>query len=133
MTYIIITTASLKAAVMEYKYAIPFRLCWRADITLISNSSSQVIIFKFSITTSHRRYFIMADRKRVSYTYLTIEHWEMQDEKVREIIREDTGEDSWTNAPVAPPTSLPPPITAQAIDKLKDLDGVIVKEIIYGF
>ncbi|KAE8356080.1 hypothetical protein BDV28DRAFT_145579 [Aspergillus coremiiformis] len=68
----------------------------------------------------------MSDRKRVYYTYKTIEAWEKHDEKVREIIKEDTGVENWICNRALPPTCYPPPLSSEVIEKIKNLDGDIV-------
>ncbi|KAE8356081.1 hypothetical protein BDV28DRAFT_145580 [Aspergillus coremiiformis] len=68
----------------------------------------------------------MSDRKRISYTYRGIEAYEEHDKTVTEIIKEDTGVENWPVTTSMPPRGIPPPLTTEAIDKLKALDGVIV-------
>ncbi|KAE8332737.1 hypothetical protein BDV39DRAFT_166729 [Aspergillus sergii] len=70
----------------------------------------------------------MSDRKRISYTYESIEDFEENDGKVREIIAEDTGTKIWAYTKSLPPSSIPPPVTTGAVQKLKDLQGVLVYE-----
>ncbi|KAI2791021.1 hypothetical protein POX_c03875 [Penicillium oxalicum] len=50
----------------------------------------------------------MSDRKKISYRYTTVEAWQELDEKVRDIITEDTGKDIWMSTKSLPPISFPP-------------------------
>ncbi|PLB48919.1 hypothetical protein P170DRAFT_509585 [Aspergillus steynii IBT 23096] len=68
--------------------------------------------------------------KRIYYTYKTIEAWETHDEEVRKIITEDTKTDNWICNRALPPTCYPPPLSAEAIEKIKKLsDDIVVGEI----
>ncbi|KAH8435149.1 uncharacterized protein LDX57_012778 [Aspergillus melleus] len=72
----------------------------------------------------------MSERKRIYYTYKTIEAWEQHDAAVRKIIQDDTGTDVWVCNRALPPTCYPPPVTTDAIDKIKKLDeDIVVGEI----
>ncbi|RAH64430.1 uncharacterized protein BO66DRAFT_475788 [Aspergillus aculeatinus CBS 121060] len=71
----------------------------------------------------------MSDRKRVYYTWKTIEAWESNDKQATEIIKADTKQDVWICNRALPPTCYPPPMTTEGIDKLKALDDIVVQEI----
>ncbi|KAI9930339.1 hypothetical protein ASPWEDRAFT_170965 [Aspergillus wentii DTO 134E9] len=65
----------------------------------------------------------MSDRKRVIIRF----DWDKfndVNEKVINIIREDTGTDQFIVQPSYPPVYHPPPLSEDAIEKLKALDGV---------
>ncbi|KAM5347473.1 hypothetical protein ACJ41O_010478 [Fusarium nematophilum] len=72
----------------------------------------------------------MADRKRIFYTYKTIEEWEKSDEEVTKIVQADTGVENWIANRALPPTAYPPPISTEAIEKIKKLsDDIVVEEL----
>ncbi|KAB8075874.1 hypothetical protein BDV29DRAFT_171196 [Aspergillus leporis] len=56
----------------------------------------------------------------------TPEGFEKHDEVVLRITNEDTGTDEFVTQPSYPPLYHPPPLTEEAINKLKALDGVEV-------
>ncbi|KAH8721620.1 hypothetical protein BGZ61DRAFT_447299 [Ilyonectria robusta] len=72
----------------------------------------------------------MTDRKKIIYTFDGIEEWQKLNHTVTVIVKEDTGSESWISDRALPPTSHPPPLTLGGIQKLQDLDGVIVKEVV---
>ncbi|KPM41427.1 hypothetical protein AK830_g5151 [Neonectria ditissima] len=71
----------------------------------------------------------MADRKKVSYTFKQLEDWQKHNQTVILIVKEDTGVEHWISNRSLPPTSFPPPLSLEGIDKLKELDGVVVEDI----
>ncbi|KAM5365178.1 hypothetical protein ACJZ2D_011165 [Fusarium nematophilum] len=75
---------------------------------------------------------IMADRKKITYTFKGVEEWEEFNQRAIDIVKEDTGAQRWASDRALPPTSHPPPLTGAGIDKLKGLDGVIVQETVEG-
>ncbi|WYZ39658.1 hypothetical protein EsH8_III_001572 [Colletotrichum jinshuiense] len=72
----------------------------------------------------------MADRKTVTYTFNGLEDWEKHNQTVTKIIKEDTGAEHWRANRALPPVSHPPPLSFGAIDKLKDLQGVVVEDVV---
>ncbi|KAJ5392958.1 hypothetical protein N7465_011932 [Penicillium sp. CMV-2018d] len=72
----------------------------------------------------------MTDKKRIVYTYGTIEAWEEFDATVQEIIKKETGKDHWIATRSIPPISYPPPLSADSIEKIKNVnDEIRVNEI----
>ena len=71
----------------------------------------------------------MANRKSVTYTFQGTDEYEKQNSTVTSIVKEDTGVEYWRMNRMLPPTAHPPPLTIGAIDKLKNLEGVIVEEV----
>ncbi|KAJ4249122.1 hypothetical protein NW762_012456 [Fusarium torreyae] len=71
----------------------------------------------------------MADRKAIVYDFEKLEDYQLKNETVLEIIKKDTGADFWKQTRTIPPTSYPPPMTLEAIDQLKEVKGVIVKDV----
>ncbi|PWY83838.1 hypothetical protein BO94DRAFT_586887 [Aspergillus sclerotioniger CBS 115572] len=72
----------------------------------------------------------MSERKRIYYTYKTIEAYEKYDDQVRKIITEDTKREVWICNRALPPTCYPPEVSPDTIKKLKDLsDDIVVKEL----
>ncbi|KAB8263640.1 hypothetical protein BDV32DRAFT_146455 [Aspergillus pseudonomiae] len=67
----------------------------------------------------------MSGRKQVIIRF-TPEGFEQHDEVVLNIIKEDTDTDQFFSKPSFPPIYHPPPLTQEAITKLKALDGVDV-------
>ncbi|OOF98732.1 hypothetical protein ASPCADRAFT_2165 [Aspergillus carbonarius ITEM 5010] len=70
----------------------------------------------------------MSERKKIYYTYKSIEAWEKYDEEVRKIITEDTDKG---NLDLQPGVAAYLEVTPETIKKLKDLndDVVVVAEI----
>ncbi|KAI9152318.1 putative succinyl-CoA:3-ketoacid-coenzyme A mitochondrial precursor [Paramyrothecium foliicola] len=73
---------------------------------------------------------LMSDRKSITYTFENTDDYEKQNGTVTSIVKEDTGVENWRMNRMLPPTAHPPPLTVGAIDKLKDLDGVIVENVV---
>ncbi|RSM15162.1 hypothetical protein CDV31_005096 [Fusarium ambrosium] len=71
----------------------------------------------------------MGDRVQVRYTFTGIEEWDECREQLREIIQNDTGEEAWIETRSLPPIGMPPPLTAEAVQKLKGLAGVNVQDL----
>ncbi|KAM4066642.1 hypothetical protein HRG_000721 [Hirsutella rhossiliensis] len=71
----------------------------------------------------------MGDRKKIYYTFKGVEEWEQNNKKVDEIVKADTDAEHWACNKALPPTCYPPAMSIEAIDKLKQLDGVVVGEI----
>ncbi|RAH67135.1 uncharacterized protein BO66DRAFT_441331 [Aspergillus aculeatinus CBS 121060] len=72
----------------------------------------------------------MADKKRVYYSYKSIEAYNEYDDEVRRIIQYDTDQDMWSCNRALPPTCYPPPLSEECIRRVKELsDDVIVHEI----
>ncbi|CEO59044.1 hypothetical protein PMG11_03733 [Penicillium brasilianum] len=72
----------------------------------------------------------MAERKRIHFTYQTVEGYSEFDRTVRQIISEDTGQESWIATRSLPPTNYPPPLTPNSIDRIKNLsEDIVVSEI----
>ncbi|RSL67596.1 hypothetical protein CEP53_002948 [Fusarium sp. AF-6] len=61
----------------------------------------------------------MGDRVQVRYTFKGIE----------ETIQGNTGEEAWIETKSLPPIGMPPPLTAEAVQKLKGLSGVNVQDL----
>ncbi|PYI00043.1 hypothetical protein BO71DRAFT_478905 [Aspergillus ellipticus CBS 707.79] len=72
----------------------------------------------------------MSERVKIYYTYKTIEAFEKFKDQVTEIDKADTGMEVWICNLALPPTSYPPPVTQEAIQKLKALSDDIVAEVI---
>ncbi|KAK7421166.1 hypothetical protein QQX98_002295 [Neonectria punicea] len=72
----------------------------------------------------------MADRKKVSYSFRELEDWQKHNQTVTTIVKEDTGAEHWISNRALPPTSFPPPLSLDGIEKLKGLEGVIVEDIV---
>ncbi|KAF5565871.1 succinyl-:3-ketoacid-coenzyme A mitochondrial precursor [Fusarium napiforme] len=73
----------------------------------------------------------MADRKMLKaiiYDFEKLEDYQQRNETVLDIVKKDTGVDFWKQTRTIPPTSYPPPMTLEAIEKLKEVKGVIVKD-----
>ncbi|KAF7587726.1 hypothetical protein BBP40_006833 [Aspergillus hancockii] len=70
----------------------------------------------------------MSERKRIRYAY-EFEAYQQYDEQVTEIIKADTGEEVWVSTRSYPPICFPPPLTTEAIDRLKTLEGVQITEL----
>ncbi|KAF5987264.1 succinyl-:3-ketoacid-coenzyme A mitochondrial precursor [Fusarium coicis] len=70
----------------------------------------------------------MADRKAIIYDFEKLEDYQQRNETVLDIVKKDTGADFWRQTRTIPPTSYPPPMTLEAIEKLKEVKGVIVKD-----
>ncbi|KAB8077478.1 hypothetical protein BDV29DRAFT_55938 [Aspergillus leporis] len=68
----------------------------------------------------------MSERKQIRYTYHSIEDYEQYDSQVSEIIKEDTDAEFWVMSRSLPPIAFPPPLNAEAIEKLKAFGGVNV-------
>ncbi|KAE8152101.1 hypothetical protein BDV25DRAFT_138265 [Aspergillus avenaceus] len=68
----------------------------------------------------------MSERKRIYYSFKTIEAYQAVGEELRQIIEKDTGSEAWICNRALPPTCYPPPMTEGAIEELKKLDGVVV-------
>ncbi|PYI12866.1 hypothetical protein BO99DRAFT_448062 [Aspergillus violaceofuscus CBS 115571] len=72
----------------------------------------------------------MVDKKRIYYTYKSIEAYDKYDDDVRKIIQDDTDQDIWICNRALPPTCYPPPLSEECIKKLKELShDVVVHEI----
>ncbi|KAH7141752.1 hypothetical protein EDB81DRAFT_884816 [Dactylonectria macrodidyma] len=71
----------------------------------------------------------MTDRKSVSYTFERPEDFEHSNQPAIDIVVDDTGAKHWMSNRAMPPTSYPPPLTPDAIEKLKNMKGVIVREV----
>ncbi|KPM44557.1 hypothetical protein AK830_g2031 [Neonectria ditissima] len=71
----------------------------------------------------------MADRVRIRYSYAGIDEFEAVQGTLREIIQEDTGSENWIETRSLPPMGIPPPLSAEAVGKLKSLQGLVVEEI----
>ncbi|KAJ9307338.1 hypothetical protein DTO271D3_1501 [Paecilomyces variotii] len=70
----------------------------------------------------------MSDRKAYYLRYESIESWENYDEEVNKAVEEDQG------GPAISTKTLPPiyvnlQLTAEAVDKLKHFEGVLLEEI----
>ncbi|KEY74970.1 hypothetical protein S7711_10444 [Stachybotrys chartarum IBT 7711] len=68
----------------------------------------------------------------IAYTFEGPDEYGKFNGTVESIVKEDTGAQFWKSNRALPPTSYPPPLTEGAISKLKELEGVIVKDIIEG-
>ncbi|KAH7136864.1 hypothetical protein B0J13DRAFT_560166 [Dactylonectria estremocensis] len=71
----------------------------------------------------------MADRVRIRYTFKGIEQFEEFVEPLRKIIEEDSGQEQWIETRSLPPIGFPPPLSTEAVEKLKKLAGVNVEEL----
>ncbi|KAF9777100.1 hypothetical protein IL306_004612 [Fusarium sp. DS 682] len=71
----------------------------------------------------------MADRKAIFYEFEKLEDYQQRNETVVGIVKKDTGAESWRQTRTIPPTSYPPPMTLDAIEKLKEIKGVIVEDV----
>lgn len=65
----------------------------------------------------------------VAYFYDNTEMWLLQHDDVHRIVEEDTGADDWAAQDSTPPIGYPPPLSTEVIEKLKRLDGVLVKYV----
>jgi len=68
----------------------------------------------------------IAERKKISYTFVDADAYYKHDAEVGRIIKKDTGKDSWFCFLSLPPICFPPPLTISAIKTLHDIEGVIV-------
>ncbi|KAJ4012616.1 hypothetical protein NW752_008327 [Fusarium irregulare] len=71
----------------------------------------------------------MAERKEITYFFDKVEDWQAALKPSEELIKEDTGVERWRSTRTMPPTYYPPPMTQQAIEKLKEFKGVTVKDL----
>ncbi|KAM0244700.1 hypothetical protein ACHAP5_006043 [Fusarium lateritium] len=71
----------------------------------------------------------MSDTVKIRYRYESIEQWEAVQEQLRELIKQDTGEEFWIETKSLPPFGMPPPVTKDCVEKLRQLDGVVVDEV----
>ncbi|KAM0224215.1 hypothetical protein ACHAQD_002600 [Fusarium lateritium] len=71
----------------------------------------------------------MADRKSITYTFDKLEDWQESLEATNNLVTEDTGAKSWKSTRSMPPTCFPPPMTQQAIEKLKEFKGLVVEDL----
>ncbi|SPJ76026.1 uncharacterized protein FTOL_05757 [Fusarium torulosum] len=71
----------------------------------------------------------MADRKSITYTFDKLEDWQEALQATNDIVTEDTGAKFWKSTRSMPPTCFPPPMTQQAIEKLKEFKGLVVEEL----
>ncbi|KAB8200207.1 hypothetical protein BDV34DRAFT_21763 [Aspergillus parasiticus] len=68
----------------------------------------------------------MSDRKEARIRFIDPESFEEHQKEVFSIINDDTETDEFIMQPSFPPILCPPPLTTQAINKLKTLSGVEV-------
>ncbi|VTO91870.1 unnamed protein product [Fusarium graminearum] len=71
----------------------------------------------------------MSERKEITYAFDTVDDWQASLKASEELVKEDTGAERWRSTRTMPPTYYPPPMTQQAIDKLKEFKGAVVKDI----
>ncbi|KAB8277165.1 hypothetical protein BDV30DRAFT_6929 [Aspergillus minisclerotigenes] len=68
----------------------------------------------------------MSDRKEARIRFINPESYEEHQKEVFSIINDDTETDEFIMQPSFPPIICPPPLTTQAVKKLKALSGVQV-------
>ncbi|KAE8313106.1 hypothetical protein BDV41DRAFT_577061 [Aspergillus transmontanensis] len=68
----------------------------------------------------------MSDRKEARIRFIDPESFEEHQKEVFSIINDDTETDEFIMQPSFPPIICPPPLTKQAVNKLKALSGVQV-------
>ncbi|KAL6914786.1 hypothetical protein FSST1_012546 [Fusarium sambucinum] len=71
----------------------------------------------------------MAERKEITYAFDTVDDWQASQKASEELVKEDTGAENWRSTRTMPPTYYPPPMTQQAIDKLKEFKGAVVNDL----
>ncbi|WAO90002.1 Hypothetical protein NCS54_00740800 [Fusarium falciforme] len=72
---------------------------------------------------------MMADRKSITYTFELMDDYKQSNDTVTNIVKEDTGAEHWKSTRTMIPTCYPPPMTLQAIEKLKEIKGVVVEDL----
>ncbi|KAK5994090.1 hypothetical protein PT974_07530 [Cladobotryum mycophilum] len=72
----------------------------------------------------------MADHVKVKYSFRDVETYEKQNPRLRQIIQESTGAESWVETKSIPPIGFPRELlSVGVVEKLRTLDGVHVEEI----
>ncbi|KAF5667293.1 succinyl-:3-ketoacid-coenzyme a mitochondrial precursor [Fusarium heterosporum] len=71
----------------------------------------------------------MAERKSITYTFERYEDWQESLESTNNIVKEDTGAEFWKSTRSMPPKCFPPPMTQEAIAKLKEVKGLVVEDL----
>ncbi|KAI8725598.1 hypothetical protein NCS52_00131300 [Fusarium sp. LHS14.1] len=72
---------------------------------------------------------MMTDRKSITYTFELMEQYKDSNQTATDIVKGDTGAEHWKATRTMIPTYYPPPMTLQAIDKLKEIKGVVVEDL----
>ncbi|RMJ20127.1 hypothetical protein CDV36_000213 [Fusarium kuroshium] len=71
----------------------------------------------------------MADRKSITYTFDLMDDYKLSNDTATNIVKEDTGAEHWKATRTMIPTYFPPPMTLQAIEKLKEIKGLVVDDV----
>ncbi|UPL00488.1 hypothetical protein LCI18_011422 [Fusarium solani-melongenae] len=82
-----------------------------------------------SLVLFRSAFSMMADRKSITYTFELMDDYKESNQTVTDIVKEDTGAENWKSTRTMIPTCYPPPMTLQAIDKLKEIKGVVVEDL----
>ncbi|KAL2074445.1 hypothetical protein VTL71DRAFT_8223 [Oculimacula yallundae] len=66
----------------------------------------------------------MSDRREVNLSWSTIEDYQQNRARAYQIIKEDAGVEHWIQTRSLPPSERPPPLSEDAIEKLKGISGL---------
>ncbi|OQE11869.1 hypothetical protein PENFLA_c071G00038 [Penicillium flavigenum] len=66
------------------------------------------------------------ERTNIQYSFESTADYQKLNNTVHQIIKDDTGAEGWISTRSMPPTYSPPPVTNEALEKLKKLEGLNV-------